>query len=246
LEEQIVPGKRRPGRHISKKAVQKLLNEGQWKSDPEFADRNPSAVYRHPDSRVLYDSGDSGILAEEDEGQAFIEHLRNVQREYKAWLAENPHGRSVLVGLLPQGENFVEQIPMLINELSKILRLSPEELDFSEASLEKVDAKLKRLGRKKCLQPPIFPALVAYTGEVFRQRYQGEWHMKHDNLDKRVWEPWVVIPSSNNACRIALGLYDAFMERSLSIRKAIPLYIGSWQLLPPEFWESDSDKITQQ
>jgi hypothetical protein len=158
------------GRRISKKSVQTLLQDSQWTVDPELSS-HPNLLYRHPDGRILhYFFPTDGRLVEPDQSQSYVEFLQIM----KTVIPENPYAGHVLVGLLPQGENFIQQIPALIAELPEILKLFPDDLDFSPESLAKIDPKLKRLTKKKVVAPPVFPALVAYMGEMFRRRYKAE------------------------------------------------------------------------
>jgi hypothetical protein len=48
----------------------------------------------------------------------------------------------------------------LIDELAALLKIPRAELDGKAISLQKVDPKVKRIGKQKCLEVPFFPALV--------------------------------------------------------------------------------------
>ena len=136
----------------------------------------------------------------------------------KNHIKENPHGRHVLVDRLPQGPNFVAHVPSLIAELPTLLNLLPTDFDLSEASLAKIDSKLKKRGRAKCIQPPLFPALVAYVGEMLNRKYGSTWYIRQNTVDVRVWEPWLVI-RQEHVCNLAANLFDRLNEDYLSLSK---------------------------
>jgi hypothetical protein len=119
--------------------------------------------------------------------------------------------KHMLKGVLPQGSNFPANVPCLIEELADKLKIPKEELDKSEASLAKIDAKVKRLGRRKSLEPPMFSALVAYVGEVMKAATDGEWEMLLA-ADGETWEPWVV--ANGRYFNPFVVVYDELYEQS--------------------------------
>lgn len=50
-------------------------------------------------------------------------------------------------------------------------------------------AKVKRRGRLKCLEQPIFNGLVAYIQEKARRQVDGRWEMRLDPQDGETWTP---------------------------------------------------------
>lgn len=224
------------GHKISKKQVRSLLQDSLWIVDTELSSQS-TIIYRNIDGRVLVHLlGGNGFLIDSEQSEIYINQLRTAQTKANIWQAENPRGRHILVGRLPQGREFATQVPALTAELPSLLKLSPNDLDLSEASLAKIDPKLKHIGRTKCLEAPLFPALVAYIGEIMRRKYGGEWYMRHHEVDTRVWEPWLII-RGGRVCNIAPNLYDALNERSLSVSDIIggpyiwwhPPSIGFWK-----------------
>ena len=226
---------RRLGRMVSKKTVETLLQDSQWIVDEGLSTQN-IPTYRHVDGRLLivFDEG-KGRLVEIGESQAFIDMIEAT----KTRIRENPHGRHVLVDRLPQGADFVKHVPELIAELPKLLNLSSEDLDFSEASLLKIDPKLKKNGRAKCLNPPIFPALVAYLGEVYNRKYGSTWYIRQNSVDQRVWEPWLII-GEKHVCNLACNLFDGMNEQTLSISKLIGGPWIWWRTPPTGFWQENT------
>jgi hypothetical protein len=218
---------KRLGRRIYKKELANLLQDAMWEEKKEFSTQS-SSVYLHPDSRLLIDyEGKNGRLFEANESQAVIDSMLRTQKQ----LAEHPFGQHVLEGRLPHGLEFPDKVPALIAELPSLLKLPPEAFNYSMESLPQIDRKLKRLGRVKCTTPPVFPALVAYTGELLLHRYKsGYWRMVIGTWPEIVWEPWLVRPDGR-VCNLALNLFDAFNEDSLSLEQALGGPYVWWQRL---------------
>src|SRR5207302_1942969 len=105
--------------------------------------------------------------------------------------AEHQKPRHMLQGRLPQGERFIDEIPKLIDLLSEQLGIPRDHLDATETSLDEIDEALRRMGSRRALQPPIFPALMAYVGEVIRHEVGGLWRLQLA-ADNETWEPWVL------------------------------------------------------
>lgn len=230
-----MPHNKRLSRKISEKAMATLLQDTAWVVDSELSSESATR-YRHPDGRILvHILWGSRYLIEAENSQTYIDRMQASRTESEAWGAENPRGRHVLVGVLPQGPDFAEQVEALIAELPGLLNLTPADLDFSSESFAKIEPKLRRKGREKCLQPPIFPALVAYIGESLRRKFNGRWYMRLDKGDKRVWIPWIVA-SNGNLCNIATNLYIAFSEGSMSLKWIQP-QIGYFYPPPAGFWD---------
>ena len=225
---------RQSRRMVSKKVVQTLLQDNQWVVDKGLSTQN-TPTYRYVDGRLLivFDEG-KGRLIESSESQAFIDMVEAT----KVYIKENPHGRHILVDRLPQGAAFVEHVPNLIAELPKLLNLSPEDLDFSQASLVTIDAKLKKQGRAKSINPPLFPALVAYVGEMYNRKTGSKWYIRHDTVDNRVWEPWLV--HKERVCNLACNLFDALNERYLSLHKIVNSHDLWWRTPFVGFWQENN------
>ncbi len=176
-------------RRVNSKRIQSLLKSSQWKLDSELTAQIPaniytSAIYKNSDGNILQVlSDDSGNLYE-----STVDWL-SLLEEVEALRHQEP--THVLCERLPQGQDFINQVPELVHDLATKLGISPQQLDKSGRSLEIVDRAIRCKGRRKCLEPEIFAPLVAYVGEVLQQRVGGHWEMRAtENPD--VWEPWVI------------------------------------------------------
>jgi hypothetical protein len=103
-----------------------------------------------------------------------------------------PH---VLEDLIPDGQKLVGDIPQLVERLEKRMRLGAGKLDYSRASLRRVDAYLAGYLRSHSTMqtdPQLFQELTAYYGETLRRAVSGEWRVRKDEVYKFP-EPNIVI-----------------------------------------------------
>lgn len=103
-----------------------------------------------------------------------------------------PH---VLEDLIPDGHKLVDDLPQLVERLEKRLRLGAGKLDYSRASLRRVDAYLAGYLRSHStmqIDPQLFQELTAYYGETLRRAVGGEWRVRKDEVSKYP-EPNIII-----------------------------------------------------
>ena len=95
-----------------------------------------------------------------------------------------PH---VLEDLIPDSQKLVGDIPQLVARLEKRLRLGAGGLDYSRASLKRVDGYLAGYLRSHSTMqtdPQLFQELTAYYGETLRRAVGGEWRVRKDEVFK--------------------------------------------------------------
>ena len=217
-------------RVVYKKQVKEILRDPLWAKDNEQSKPFLGEVYFHPDDRALtvFPSDGHGVL-----------YATRADFEIMAGLLKRPREkpRHILYGLVPNDDTFALRVPQLVNDLSIILKISREQLDNSLSSLELVERKVKHLGRTKCLAPPVFQAIVAYTGEVIREAIMGRWEMllnhgTHGADD--FWEPWLVDAQGRSANSFDY-LYDMLSDPKvpISIRSTTAMTIGSARVRKP-------------
>jgi hypothetical protein len=103
-----------------------------------------------------------------------------------------PH---VLEDLIPDGARLVDGIPQLVERFEKRLRLGANQLDYSRASLKRVDTYLAGYLRSHSTMqtdPQLFQELTAYYGETLRRAVGGEWRVRKDEVSKFP-EPNIII-----------------------------------------------------
>jgi hypothetical protein len=103
-----------------------------------------------------------------------------------------PH---VLEDLIPDSHRLVGEVPQLVARLEKRLRLGAGKLDYSRASLKRVDAYLAGYLRSHSTMqtdPQLFQELTAYYGETLRRAVGGEWRVREDKVSKYP-EPNIII-----------------------------------------------------
>jgi hypothetical protein len=200
-----------------------MLEDRLWTIDPELTKESFRRAYRHPDGRSL-------LVFREGRGSLFEsrEELLALHRDLETRKPEH-----LLKGRLEQPAEFLTNVPTLIGELATKLRIQVEALDRSEASLELVDAAVRKIGRRKCLTAPYFGPLVAYVGEVMRAATQGRWELRSVD-DGDIQEPWIIDPAGREYAPFAVvfrELYDS--GKAFSIRGAVAGSIRSYLLEGP-------------
>jgi len=102
-----------------------------------------------------------------------------------AW-RESMRPRHILEDLLPDAQVFVTQVPELVRRLE--LRLRIGKLDYSRASLKRVDAFVTSYRHSHSTadtDPAVFQQLTAYYGEVLRRETAGEWVMSNESIAQK-------------------------------------------------------------
>lgn len=121
--------------------------------------------------------------------------------------------------LLPQGKEFVNHVPQLLESLASLLNIEPSVLDKSEKSLDLVEQTVSETGARTFLNPQRLPMLVAYVGEVIRAIRNGKWQMFYDQ-NTETWEPMIVDPEGRLYQPFALVYQELRRGRQGSIRGA--------------------------
>jgi hypothetical protein len=201
-----------PRRLRGAQAIQDILCEPGWSVSPESTSDAKAVIdivkeiYTNSDGRVL-----EVLDAEMQNGNLYnsIEAWMFRLKQYTS-ISNNPYPKHILHDKLPQGQTFADEVPSLIQHLSEELKVNISKLNGSEASLELIDEGIRKKGRKKCLNAEVFPALLAYIGEVIRQAVQGCWDVRPTD-DPEVWEPWI-IDNNGKAYAPFITLYDELYD----------------------------------
>jgi hypothetical protein len=179
--------KRPKSKAIPAREVRRLLEATEHLTDDGLSRRCFCQVFDLADGGALlvFENGRGRLYQSKD---ALCSMLDEVERQSPA----NPFRE-----LLPQGAAFANQVPKLVRDLPARLGLEAAELNGTEASLDRIDQVLRRLGASKIssriLAPEVFAPLTAYVGEVMRNATGGRWEMRRGS-DGQTWEPWIVDP----------------------------------------------------
>ncbi|MBK9264012.1 MAG: hypothetical protein IPM54_29945 [Polyangiaceae bacterium] len=191
------------GWSIKKSEAKALLAEGHWTPDPDFSSTICDAfVSERGELLMLLKQGRSVLYASRAEEKAFVDAI-----------SKSP-ATHVLEGLLPQGPQFIEAVPGLVDELAVRLQLPRESLDGSLDSLDVVEeALLKKIRpRSRILEiPNLFASIIAYTGEVGRKLTGGHWHL--NEVHGGIWEPYILFDNDSNYLNPFLEPYKSIAER---------------------------------
>jgi hypothetical protein len=109
--------------------------------------------------------------------------LYETEADYK----EATRPRGALEDLIPDGRAFVDSIPQLVAQLEKRLRLGAGKLDYSRASLKRLDAYIAAYQSAHTTaetNAQLFQELTAYYGETLRRALGGEWQLSNERVSK--------------------------------------------------------------
>lgn len=104
----------------------------------------------------------------------------------------------------PLGDQFLEQIPDLIQALPVMLNIREEQCDFSIESLTVIENAVRKLGRQHVLEPDIFQPLLAYLGTLVAKQTNG--YLKMVQSVRGDWHPHIIIPP-NIESRVLIYLF---------------------------------------
>jgi hypothetical protein len=115
--------------------------------------------------------------------------------------------RHVLEDLIPDGRNLISDIPQLVARLEKRLRLGAGHLDYSRASLKRIDLYLTGyLNTHSTMHtdPQLFQELTAYYGETLRRAVGGQWRVREERVSesRKQPEPNIILASSGGTKEI--------------------------------------------
>ncbi len=205
-------------RQLSKKETRELLKLP-WVRDEALSDRVLEARVL-PDGRVLLCLSGLGYLGDDDKGTLYPsrEALAELQRRGAEEVAKGP--ADLTRTLLPPIDDFLRDVEAHAKSLGERIRIPDEVLDRTPASLDAVDAALKRIPKAKRMTPEVVTPLVAYVGFVMLGGCDGRWtktpvrpHVRGNEnepviraRDGRILEPFapVVLPMMEPSRRIPL------------------------------------------
>jgi hypothetical protein len=237
-----MPPKRLKSRLLSKKAAKELLAQSEWVLDKALTERlkgllrspTKKSIYAHPDGRIFdfFHLDDRGRLYSTRED--FFEMLEKIEE-----MNRNPRAHHVLEGIFPYGKDFPEHVSKLVELLSQKFKIPFEELDKTVSSLLKVEDAIRKYGKRKSLELPMFPAIVAYVGEVMCTQTNGKWDMRLVQ-DGTTWEPWIIDPEGRS-CNPFVIVYDELYEQTpFSITGSASAIIKMRRVLPKPNKQADT------
>lgn len=175
---------------LSKAQVQAILRE-QGKLDAElmeaFCERRPDGSIFEQD--LVYELNDGNFLVVRDpsikrEGgkgdiwkREFMHRFSSWSKEVKEDYAQGRSSSTEHWRYYSKYKNkLIDNVDLLIQELSHRLNIDILELGKSYDSLDLVSAKVEKLGQEVA-KSELYDNLVAYVGEVIKSRVQGQWKL---------------------------------------------------------------------
>lgn|GEM_PF-1177040 len=111
--------------------------------------------------------------------------LYESEAAFDAAYKDSTRPRHMLEDLIPDGNDLIAEIPQLIARLEKRLRVGAGKLDYSRASLKRIDAYIAGFHSSHTTaqtDPKLFQELTAYYGESLRRAINGEWHIREEHV----------------------------------------------------------------
>lgn len=174
-------------KRLTKKQVQEII-ETEGKLHDEFTAffertyatgyKDQPLVYELPNDRILFVFDPKSVVLP-GKGDIypknyFLRRVRWTQRVRDN--SANGRGSSVAHWRYysKHETELVHKIDQLIEELAEKLEITPSLLNFSYLSLDIVSSKAETYGLDQ-VQSDLYDNLVAYVGEILRQRVDGKW-----------------------------------------------------------------------
>jgi hypothetical protein len=209
-----------------KNKVEALLSDPEWTKIPfeeQVKFTRSGSIYKHTSGQIFWYIyvGAGSLYSSLDE---FHEFLITFNEQYKSG--------HILEGRFPYKQDFPTQVPGLIVSLTDLLPLPYADLDGTLASLGKMDVLLRKRSRKRdrsFVEAPLFPALLAYTGEVIRLGVGGEWAVELDRQDRVTWVPMIIDPYQKRH-EFVINLYDTLYEGPISLEGVAGYFVRMFQL----------------
>lgn len=189
-------------KRLTKKQVQEII-ETEGKLQEEFTAffgetyatgyKDQPLVYELPNDRFLYvfDSkelrlGGKGDIYAKDYFLSWMRWLQKVRDD-----CANGRGSSCEHWRYysKHKSELIYKIDQLIEELAEKLEITPSLLDFSYLSLDFVSSKADNYGLD-LIQTDLYDNLVAYVGEILRQRVDGQWAID-DSVEDHTY-PYII------------------------------------------------------
>jgi hypothetical protein len=185
-----MPGKRTLNkRRLTRTQVQKLVASGarprpdlSAKLEETFStgySKRP-LVYELEGNRFLFvfDEQEPGLAGKGDIYPAavflrLVQWTAKVREDYACWRGD---AVSHWAYYSTHRDHFISHVEALIERLRSTMSRSRDELDFSYRSLDIVSDFVERIGIERA-QKDFYDHLVAYVGEVLRQRIEGQWEL---------------------------------------------------------------------
>jgi hypothetical protein len=128
--------------------------------------------------------------------------------------------------MIPDSRAFIGKVPLLVDQLTKRLRVTSAVLDYSQASLRRLDAFIAGHHSSKTTadtDPQLFQEMTAYYGETLRRATRGEWTVRQESIDTnhRQSVPNITVPGGTRDLKpwtaVFTVLYD---EEHIGVRLA--------------------------
>jgi hypothetical protein len=216
-----------PGvRQASAKEVRELLKLAWVRDEPLSAAIRGTDARLLPDGRVLLYSGEG------ERGTVYPSRaaLEEMQRRCLEDLAKGPV--DLTRALLPPIDDFLRDVEAHAKSLGERIRVPDEALDRTPASLDAIDAALRRIPKAKRETSEIVTPLVAYVGFVMLRGCDGRWTKAPVRPDVTGNENEPMIKARDGRILQPFALVVLPMvepSRRLPLRAAVDVYLAPYR-----------------
>jgi hypothetical protein len=164
---------------LSAKQIAELKQSGV--PNPDLNARLPTLdSFTLPDGRILIVSSETGAM------------LYTADEVEDLFARVGPTGRRIhYLDGRDLGEDFLSKVPALLDRCRTWVEDNDGRFELSLEGLAAMDVICERLGRKSCLEPELYPMLVAVVGEVMRRSKNGWWQVRTPDDAPGIHEVWI-------------------------------------------------------
>lgn len=215
-------------KRLTKKQVQEII-ETEGKLHDEFTAffeetystgyKDQPLVYELPNYRILFvfdpkePGGGKGDIYPKD---YFLRSMRWTQKVRDD--CANGRGSSVAHWRYysKHKTELIHKIDQLIEELAEKLEIIPSLLNFSYLSLDIVSSKAETYGLDQ-VQSDLYDNLVAYVGEILRQKVNGKWTISDLSEDQK--SPYISVDTDKSLSPINVVWEELNELQPMNLRK---------------------------
>lgn len=184
-------------KRLTRKQVQELI-ESEGKLHEEFTkffevtystgSKDQPLVYELPNDRFLFvfDPNGLSIPGKGDiyPKEYFLKFVQRTQKNREDYANNRGNSISHWYYYSKYKIELINHVKELIHDLGEQLQINHQQLDFSYMILDIISEKIEFYGINE-IQSNLYDNLVAYIGEILRQRKNGQWAINNDSMTEK-------------------------------------------------------------
>lgn len=237
-------------KRLTKKQVQELI-EAEGKLHEEFTNfleetyatgyKNQPLVYELPNDRFLYVFDPKGISlpgkGDIYPKEYFLRKVKWTQKVREDYANHRGNSGAHWRYYSKHKIELINKIDQLIGELAEHLGIFRDQLDFSYMSLDIVSNKAENYGLER-VQTELYDNLVAYVGEIIKQRINGRWAINSFSPDDKY--PYISVDIDGVLMPINVVWQELGGLEPMNLRKETANEIRRFSLRRPSQFKQNS------